>query len=567
MRRLLELDHEALSLKRMYNMMSPPCRLPTEILSKIFVDLTELYKGRDPHLWIGITFVCHYWRVVATDFPPLWTNLPFINPAFTELALSRTKGALLSISHEFEPETPGDHDAVTQLILAHTARLRCIDLSSVEVCDAPSLGAGHLFLTKLSLQRCRISWEALPLPEGLTELCLVLDGSVESFLSLPWLEELLVSLRRLGFLRKLELSRYIPIRRSGVRSLEESPTTLPALQEIYLKDSALQVKNFLDSIQIPNVALVDISLLDMHSAVRYAPQFFMALKTSWRDGEQSHLSGLRFFEIKREPQGSPLWGDIKEDSILYDCGFADRDDGCPPRRLKLQVGDAEAPTDTLDGILGTFTSELDFSHLLNLSIGNSNHILTSVTWRALFKTLTHLRTITLVHRASHWISITKLLKEANEVPSQRGAAVPLKSFLPSLSELAFIDMNFRNWDQKFADFVAALLRRSELEPCLPALKLTFLNCFITISGEKLLCESLSRTSTTYEIIGVLEEDSEGDLEDKDEDSSHGIDEETHHGSQDESDSEQEDRDGGHGTEEEDRDSENAGSSYEHEGEG
>ncbi|KAF6762036.1 hypothetical protein DFP72DRAFT_1061320 [Ephemerocybe angulata] len=209
----------------------------------------------------------------SDGFPAPVDNPPFYQPGIYGARSLSNERALLSISHEFEPESPGDHDAVTQLILAHTARLRCIDLSSVEVCNAPSLGDDHLLLKRLSLQRRLMSWEALPLSEGLTDLCLVLDEKIFRFLYIPSLEELLVSLRGLGFLRRLELSRYLSFR-PGDRALEEPPTTLPALQEIYLKDSSPQVNNFLECIQIPNVALVDITLLDMHS-VRYAPQFFM----------------------------------------------------------------------------------------------------------------------------------------------------------------------------------------------------------------------------------------------------------------------------------------------------
>lgn len=131
-KRLLELEREALSLKRTYNTMAPLCHLPIEILSKIFVDLRDLYMGRTARLWIQVTYVCHYWRAVATDCAALWTNVPFISSAFTDVALARSKNAPLSLFYEQHwGRNSYQFPSVAKRILAHTTRLRTIDLFNV----------------------------------------------------------------------------------------------------------------------------------------------------------------------------------------------------------------------------------------------------------------------------------------------------------------------------------------------------------------------------------------------------------------------------------------------------
>ncbi|TEB30078.1 hypothetical protein FA13DRAFT_1733888 [Coprinellus micaceus] len=93
------------------NSLVPACNLPAEILSTIFLNLSQL-----PDRWIVtwdpegpeaqripqsrrivFTHVCRAWRAVALDDAALWTTLPMTSPTITELALSRTKGALLCI--------------------------------------------------------------------------------------------------------------------------------------------------------------------------------------------------------------------------------------------------------------------------------------------------------------------------------------------------------------------------------------------------------------------------------------------------------------------------------------
>lgn len=84
-----------LDLKGRRNRIVPISRLPPEILCSIFFFASRLaiYDVQ----WIRLTHVCRYWRDLALQSPSLWANPPLQHILWTEIMLSRSKMAGLTV--------------------------------------------------------------------------------------------------------------------------------------------------------------------------------------------------------------------------------------------------------------------------------------------------------------------------------------------------------------------------------------------------------------------------------------------------------------------------------------
>ncbi|RPD66697.1 hypothetical protein L226DRAFT_529106 [Lentinus tigrinus ALCF2SS1-7] len=110
---------EILRLKRLFNSSSRIARLPTHILSRIFLaHATTFYQRRlayfngvrgehigdsthkDLYSWTTVAHVCRYWREVALGCAQLWTTIVLderVSPQFTKLLLERSRGLPLNV--------------------------------------------------------------------------------------------------------------------------------------------------------------------------------------------------------------------------------------------------------------------------------------------------------------------------------------------------------------------------------------------------------------------------------------------------------------------------------------
>ncbi|TEB15221.1 hypothetical protein FA13DRAFT_1573069, partial [Coprinellus micaceus] len=97
-----ELKGEVKALEWSCNTLSPPNRIPPEVLSRIFVMVQWRSRarglGRPGNLaWLKITHVCRHWRETAIACQALWTTLSFIKPKITHLMLQRSQNAPLIV--------------------------------------------------------------------------------------------------------------------------------------------------------------------------------------------------------------------------------------------------------------------------------------------------------------------------------------------------------------------------------------------------------------------------------------------------------------------------------------
>jgi hypothetical protein len=102
---ILALKLQISDLQSQRNYFAPICRLPSEILCKIFyfVKTPLRYMDRDRSFkWIRLTHVCRHWRNIAIASPTLWANdpWPLRNIPFLKEKLSRSKGVPLEIYNQ-----------------------------------------------------------------------------------------------------------------------------------------------------------------------------------------------------------------------------------------------------------------------------------------------------------------------------------------------------------------------------------------------------------------------------------------------------------------------------------
>ncbi|KAG5352093.1 hypothetical protein E4T56_gene12833 [Termitomyces sp. T112] len=93
-------------LERAVRLQSPVLRLPSELLSSIFVMGVFGIGDEDPVMVSTLMLVCRYWSEVALNTPVLWTKIsvsPHDTLSKTRRKLERSKSCPLDISITFEP--------------------------------------------------------------------------------------------------------------------------------------------------------------------------------------------------------------------------------------------------------------------------------------------------------------------------------------------------------------------------------------------------------------------------------------------------------------------------------
>ncbi|TFY60171.1 hypothetical protein EVG20_g7520, partial [Dentipellis fragilis] len=91
-------------MRQSYNATRPACRLPTEILSMIFLHLhvdyatLEMRSRYRPthHMLLNLTHVCRYWRSVALGYARLWTSIPVVDYSCIVAFAARSKNMPVS---------------------------------------------------------------------------------------------------------------------------------------------------------------------------------------------------------------------------------------------------------------------------------------------------------------------------------------------------------------------------------------------------------------------------------------------------------------------------------------
>ena len=270
------------------NALSPACRLPQELLGKIFIHYARDYHNySDPDsqtqnvpTWVNVSYVCRYWRDAALDFSTLWTYHFVVSLRWTEELLARSKQAPLQIRithnsskseswwsslieklmnradhiQEFRLDFPEDcdHQILSQLS-ARAPRLQNLRISAnsySEFSEKPSvlfLGDTPALRT-LHVSHCPFLWSSLK-STSLTSLTLynVTDQSKEDA------EELLATLSCMQDLEQLYFIRTIVTGDLGSfpEAAREFKINLPHLSRLYIAAPLLTAVALLSCVHSP----------------------------------------------------------------------------------------------------------------------------------------------------------------------------------------------------------------------------------------------------------------------------------------------------------------------------
>ncbi|KAF8806753.1 hypothetical protein BYT27DRAFT_7190406 [Phlegmacium glaucopus] len=213
-RDIARLEESIRSLRSRRNELSPICRLPPEILCKIFSFIEDRTMGqnRRPDSWISFSRVSQQWRSLALSAPELWTNIPFKYP--------RSKMAKLAIQVDLPYQSlnsrmipPGS--TLKQLfrdIPKSAPQLNTLRINNASPPTGPAFTIQEDFFSDterlrcVHLTKCKIGWDSRLLI-GLTRLTLhntLKDHSSSSIL------QFLHALQRMPALTDLDLEDSIP---------------------------------------------------------------------------------------------------------------------------------------------------------------------------------------------------------------------------------------------------------------------------------------------------------------------------------------------------------------------
>ncbi|KAF5324925.1 hypothetical protein D9611_004114 [Ephemerocybe angulata] len=333
-KRVNELKNEICALHRLHNTLAPINRLPPEILSRIFVQ-SSAERRQDSLSWIQVTHTCHHWREVALDCAALWSDISFVNPAFTKVMLARSKNAPLHVdlSTSYTRTTPVIYEALSE-VLDQGSRLRSIAIDNVtnsrrsgtlhlrrflskchsapvlevvrlrtsfdRCLNSGFLQGGSPMLKHLELSGCIISnWNTIPSGAALLTLDLARNlGQLNENLSGSGFISLLQNMPSLENLR----IRFLLPRGLYSQSPAAAPFTHPRLRNLDLIDYPEGIEHFLRAVHVPNAENITLSL-DEGSTYRYPDltALFGALQLSWH---KVVSAGIRELEVSRDaPSG------------------------------------------------------------------------------------------------------------------------------------------------------------------------------------------------------------------------------------------------------------------------
>ncbi|KAF6758680.1 hypothetical protein DFP72DRAFT_887914 [Ephemerocybe angulata] len=310
-KRVNELKDEICALHLLHNTFAPINRLPPEILSRIFVQSAAECR-QDSLSWIQVTHTCHHWREVALDCAALWSNISFVNPAFTKVMLARSKDAPLHVNLNtiYTRKTPDIYEALSE-VLDQGSRLRSIAIdnvtnsrrsgmlhlrrflskcktapvleelrlhTSMDHClNSGFLQGGSPMLKHLEISGCVISnWNTIPSGVALRTLDLARNlGQLNENLSGSGFISLL---QNMPSLENLRIQFLLP-RGLYSQSPAAAPFIHPKLRNLELIDTPGNVTRFMRAVHVPNVQTIALSLHDEDDPDLTG--LFRALESSW----------------------------------------------------------------------------------------------------------------------------------------------------------------------------------------------------------------------------------------------------------------------------------------------
>ncbi|CAL1712036.1 unnamed protein product [Somion occarium] len=310
---------------RGFNAGRGPCRLPRDVLSKIFTFYVDATRGlprkvNSPPMeysWMAVSQVCHLWRIAALKTPAIWTNIsiPPANDILVNEQLDRSEDASLRIEIALSPKT------ITSWVAILCARWRwremTLDLTLCPPITSPLAGWKHCGVQVLTLRSRQM--QPLPIVMDMQEgdiahlhtlsimnlrvpcthpmfrsslTTLKITCSTYGHLSTTPLEDMISELGRMPNLEHLSIEKLIGIPED---LLGQTVAELSRLSTFYILDTPTGIIGLLDHMTFPSTTVVRL-MLDLSELCDEEPSKL----------GQAIVSRLNVIRSQQEPEAGPV---------------------------------------------------------------------------------------------------------------------------------------------------------------------------------------------------------------------------------------------------------------------
>ncbi|TEB37127.1 hypothetical protein FA13DRAFT_1809755 [Coprinellus micaceus] len=324
-KRIRELENEIRALKSCHNASTVTCRIPIEVLSKIFHFLT--FSEPEPWLrgtensnsyrWIQVTHVCRHWRSSAIDSTALWRHLNFEEPSkLVGTMLERSKGVPVDVVwRHHKIRHAGDLDTLLEILRLSqlTGCASVLEELEFEISQTFStfslpetlFSGGTPILSRLRVHGVKMGLNGLLFSPSLTTLRL--RGKAHTPLTASSLLETFGQMRNL---QTLQLDGFLDFSPGISRNLQSTGVplfTFPSLLNMGVHGHPKDVNYFLQLTRCNTAVSVEVDLLvPQEPLVDDSPQAVSNILTWWGYSSPETKLNVRHFNLAADLLGLEL---------------------------------------------------------------------------------------------------------------------------------------------------------------------------------------------------------------------------------------------------------------------
>ncbi|KAF8153231.1 hypothetical protein B0H34DRAFT_861379 [Crassisporium funariophilum] len=450
-----------------HNSRTIACRLPEEVMRKIFIQCAQLGGGDcESWSWVNISYVCAAWRRFALNAQDLWRYIDFSDPRWHSITFKRAKMSSLHINAHV---TDGNVRLLHRTLqLAH--RIQDIHLTSpiqkiyplLEVLAHPNPSLESLVVDIRIPKHCSFvdvydpplfptsgpplrSLRYMELNGApfylLTSRCTSLTQlhlHNLPFTERPTLRYFIFMIEQLVELQHLTLDKAFPINMDSndIQALERR-ITLPHLRRITVVGSVSEIGNILDCIKLPPSVLLNCKICTLSdltinmwklaqilSIISSAGAEAFPLETLVLSGHESMPRFTDHHLISPEFRQS-----LRIRAFRADCGR-----GGAAFDLSIEPEEHNPNDDTMITALTAIWKALSLSQIHTLALQDLD-IVTQISWSQFLRTIPSLRILDITGRSPSGLVWALLLNARSHAQALKGDGRAQRLLLPILDDI------------------------------------------------------------------------------------------------------------------------------------